>query len=339
MSLIRFNDKTIHGLCLTLALAAPIVYLFGSLFFALSGAHGEQLFSDEATTQELDISYINPETGIQYTRLGYQQNYGTAVYWNQSGGEGYVNLSKTGLRFGYFQWIPWQGTILTHNEPNNYIALYINEDEISIEEIISETEENVCASMYIEDENGIDAYYVELFYSWEEGEGTKLFNEIYIKNNNVWGISSGDNPFEWSLPSFDFQYFSHIPLEKYNLIKDYIYLPFDQPYKTVDTGELKSYSNYLFGQFFAHDNFLATSGKAVLEGTENYGFQPLGDFVRYTDTNFLHLGTLPYGALAYGYAYYAAHVIILDLIMHLVLFIPRLIKRITHQIEGGGRYE
>lgn len=63
-----FKPKTIRRLCLVLALAFPMVYLVGTLFFGLNGAHGTFALSNGGSMASV---FSNPFDGSDFvTALG-----------------------------------------------------------------------------------------------------------------------------------------------------------------------------------------------------------------------------------------------------------------------------
>lgn len=265
----KLSGKTINSLALCVALAAPLVYLFGSLFMGLAGAHGEQIYGD-SLKEEKEITVRNNdfllnkwpsserwETQSQTNVISFQfqmETPFTVTYTNQT------------LQTNSQTWLFW------YDDDGTYIG------------------NNVWYNTY--------SFTVTLNY--------KKYILAYWNINPTSGAYIGEN---WETK------FTSTTIE--------------------ENSEKENYSRYIFGQFFTQDNFLAESGREVLNGTPLYGFEPIGELVRYTDENMLHLGNLSYGPLVIGYTYYCAHVIIVDLIFYTGSFIPRLIKKTINKLEGG----
>lgn len=92
----------------------------------------------------------------------------------------------------------------------------------------------------------------------------------------------------------------------------------------------------LFGLFFP-DNFLSALGTEIVTDTTNiFGFKPFADLIYYVDANMLHFArdASKMGLTLYGFFYWSAHVLLLDLVFFAATFIIRFFKRIINKLEG-----
>lgn len=86
---------------------------------------------------------------------------------------------------------------------------------------------------------------------------------------------------------------------------------------------------------FGGSNFITSLGISVINGSA-LGFPPFVTFFRFINDNlFGFTGGL--GAFLLGYCFYASHVVALDLVAYILLFIPRLIKKIVSLFERGSK--
>ena len=84
-------------------------------------------------------------------------------------------------------------------------------------------------------------------------------------------------------------------------------------------------------------NWLTDLGYVIATDAEHaMGFQPVATFVEYIDGNMLHLATSNayWGLFIYGYVYWCFHVILIDLAVYAIMFVPRLIFRVLSKLEG-----
>lgn len=89
-----------------------------------------------------------------------------------------------------------------------------------------------------------------------------------------------------------------------------------------------------FNSMFPSGNFLETIGTDVL-GASPVGFVPFAEFIKYFDSNLLHFSSNQLGLMAYGYFYYAAHVLLIDLAFFVCTFFVRFIKWIVNRFMKG----
>ena len=277
MKMRKLSGKTINSLALCVALAAPLVYLFGSLFMSLAGAHGEQMYAQgEMTEQWIETNAY--ELGKNY-RLTINDELNQSVIdktTNQSFNF-LFSLNSYQCQKLIYQVTSTNKRLLLETTQNTYPGLLTY--TISTQTLVTDTAMPWIMTFTCDAQ-------AKSFLDFANGRYTKL---------EVLQLA----PSETSLEN------------------------------------KASYSEYIFGQFFTYDNFLAESGREVLNGTPMYGFEPIGELVRYTDQNMLHLANLSYGPLVVGYTYYCAHVLIVDLIFYIGSFIPRLIKKCINKLEGG----
>lgn len=104
------------------------------------------------------------------------------------------------------------------------------------------------------------------------------------------------------------------------------------------TYDLVNDGSYLFTHFFETDNFITSIGNNALSASP-IGFTPFADLIQWLDTNMLHFstGSVGVGVMAYGYFYWVAHVLLLDLVFYLSVFFIRVIKRVLDRLEGGAQ--
>lgn len=266
----KLSGKTINSLALCVALAAPLVYMFGSLFMYLAGAHGNM----ELANDETELRILNKDN---FTK-------------GQDASTNNMNDLNTDARFACSQ-------------------IYEVKEESYTFNIQGTINSAAQWRTYYYDSTG-----------------------AYIVTKTKYGTAIGQSFVETTPSTAKYARFSYFGIND----------PNSSTYFVLQSATIEGYtrtltdnSKYLFGQFFAQDNWLAVSGREVLEATPQYGFEPIGELVRYTDANMLHLANLSYGPLVIGYTYYCAHVIIVDLIFYIGSFIPRLIKKTINKLEGG----
>lgn len=97
-----------------------------------------------------------------------------------------------------------------------------------------------------------------------------------------------------------------------------------------------SYSNsdYVFGQFFANDNFVSKIGDDVLSDSP-VGFEPFADFFKFIDGNMLHMGSTQLGKMAYGYMYWCAHVLVFDFAFMCCTFFITFFEKVFDKFGGS----
>lgn len=258
-----FRPKTMRRMVVFLAMVAPAVYLFGSLFSALSGAHGTQVFADGISEQTVDY----PVTMMRGK-------------WLDADGTVYdVSWTWLSEKIDIYP----TGGVYTFDYPvtdvvNTLYGYYSGDTFVSRGVFSSNT-----GSYSFELPDGID--------------GIRL------------GLSFSNSPNTLSV----------------SLTGHF-----------TDMGtyfDAVGNSNYIFGQFFDKDNFLVKWGENAI--SENpFGFAPFGYFWRYLDVNVLHLSNDQVGLMAYGYMYYASHVLLFDVGFILVTFFLTFIQKVADKIGG-----
>lgn len=89
-----------------------------------------------------------------------------------------------------------------------------------------------------------------------------------------------------------------------------------------------------FASMFPSGNFLEAIGTDVLSNSP-VGFVPFADLLKFFDTNLFHFSSNQLGLMAYGYFYYAGHVLLIDLIFFACTFFIRFIKWIVDRFMKG----
>lgn len=96
----------------------------------------------------------------------------------------------------------------------------------------------------------------------------------------------------------------------------------------IDSGSASSQTD-----FFVTGNVVEQWGQDVLSAS-SHGFAPIAELFKYVDANLLHLGDLQVGKMAYGYAYYSAHVLIFMLLYEIGTFFISWIRHIVNKFGG-----
>lgn len=323
------KTKHLRRLAVFLAMIAPAVYLFGTSFSALTGAHGERILED---TSYITPSYDDLMTAENFsygafdwtnehgTRLGFSLGYlelsdyydGFNLNANSFGISCYPNNSDT-----YDHGLGFSGEQEIDLSINYYLD--INSLEIEVAEALSSVD--MYTAGYVESGGAITAFIIissnqnnEILYFYYTGEDW----------DEALDLDVGD--------SYAFIYFddgAHLPegIEWNDELRSY-FVP------TVKPVEVVSYPVTLFGSFFPADNFLVQWGENAISDNPA-GFAPFGAFWRYLDTNVLHLSNDQVGLMGYGYMYYASHVLLFDIGFIIVTFFLDFIQRIFEKFTGG----
>ena len=93
----------------------------------------------------------------------------------------------------------------------------------------------------------------------------------------------------------------------------------------------------LWNSLFPNDNWLVQLGLDIVDnGSDMSGFSPFAELIAYLDSNMLHFyeNGSSLGAMAYGYVYYCAHVLIFDVVFYAGTFILRIFKKLLYKMEG-----
>lgn len=336
----RIGKKFIHHACLLGALVAPAVYLFGSMFMGLAGAHGEQLWAQEAGQTEYWVEY----EGEQYKYIDFSEYYFyvevqeystgnlTLSYFNErlyinvfdwTNATVYGNIQYDSAQlanYGYTYWaytkglninayIPEESTF--DNELNEKVCFTVWQDDAD-SEVVSYWE------VFI-DEEGYSIEYWDMSYSdlemAYEGTGPNLFDILVSDSIQLFGDGKGYGamifPETWVIDHY-INYNWHS--ETYN----------------------QNYTDGVFGNFFPRGNFLEKWGNDAISDNP-VGFAPFGQLFRYLDDNMLHFGLNgnQAGLMAYGYMYWIGHVFIADLALCCLVFIPKLLRKIVDKVGGN----
>lgn len=248
------KSKNIRRICVLFAMLAPVIYLFGSLFSALGGAHGQQIFADGE-----NVSY-NYKLGV------------IKDTWINSEGVFYRN----------------GGSVVS-----DYLEI---DDDLG----------------YIQTDQTVDwVYYFDS-------------ERVFINR-----VSVSSNSFRLSTSSGAYAIFGRFV----GFVGDYFVLNYPDV-TSLPSISAASYSDYVFKNFFAKDNFLVQWGENAISETP-FGFAPFGAFWRYLDTNVLHLSNVQIGLMGYGYMYYCCHVLLFDIAFILVTFFLDFIQKVNDKVVGG----
>lgn len=252
----RLSKKSAHRIIVSMGLVAPIVYLFGSLFFALNGAHGVQLFADDPNTNvivndvHLDQNvWVNTETGEPFMVAGdYATSYKISLLPDSSVAYSFTNATST-WRVFFYSGDTFLRVVAIQNEGSLYDA---NADSFRI-----------CSRG-----NDVSA---RLTFTYSDG------------------------------PSF---------------------------------ASSVNFSDYIFAQFFAKDNFLKQWGMNTLSDNP-VGFAPFATFIKFFDTSLIHGADSQIALMMYGQLYYMLHIMLFDLVYHVLVFMPNLITSVFNKFGGG----
>lgn len=254
------KSKNIRRICVLLAMLAPVVYLFGSLFAGLTGAHGTQVFADYESAESVEVSLVN--------RIDIDSN----------------------------------GQLVTGGVNTFASSDYYHFDSNVTFEVFGETSSNF----------NIRPYFYDSDYNFLS----------YINMTNArTGVVDFSNGYYVRFASYFVGQSVTVLLTGFDVVSD-AYL------------SAVRYSDYVFGQFFAKDNFLEQIGKDVLSDNP-HGFVPFASFWKYLDENMLHMGNMQLGLMGYGYVYYCCHVLLFDIAFILVTFFLDFIQKVNDKVVGG----
>lgn len=265
------KTKHFRRLAVFLAMIAPAVYLFGSLFSALTGAHGTEVFAEPIYTE-------------QYVQV-----------------DGFSNDGDYKISFDVVSYLA--------SEPSSFnldFDFELNGREFKNLKCFYHSDNRY----YVQARN--DSLGFAYFYSYRPSDGDYRYDLA-----SPWIVFSGVE-------------FSYLPISSdYLTIFKLVYVPSAEVPENAG-----AYSDYVFKNFFAKDNFLVQWGENAI--SENpHGFAPFGAFWRYLDANMLHLSGQQIGLMGYGYLYYACHVLLFDVGFVLVTFFLDFIQRIADKFTGG----
>lgn len=328
-----FKPKNIRRMTVFLALLAPLVYLFGSQFAALAGAHGEEVLADDDSLVAPDYDELMTRENFSYGAFDWDNEHGTRLGFSL----GYYRLvvnEDTNCTFGGTFHGVFQNGVMQENDSNfglgfsrvygedvEFISVLID-FELHYDEYYIYSEGNFYFPFYmvsltgftqyiacIVSSEGIQAYYFD-DPDWVEWEF-----EWPIDDSNLYAVYFDDGR---NLPE---------GVQWNDELRSY-FVP------TVKATQQASYSSTLFGSMFGHDNFLIAIGRNALSDDPK-GFAPFGSFWSYLDENVLHLADSDIGLMGYGYMYYAAHVLLFDIGFMLLTFFLSFIQKIGDRFAGG----
>lgn len=308
----KVNGNKVKKFTLLMALLAPMIYLFGTLFEALKGSSGNVVLS-QGETSYVDMSVtLNNDV---YKRVMYYPDITPVSATFALSDSSYYVYFGDGV---YYTTSPSSVTATNLSPVNDfdgyrfYLRCFVSSGRIGYSSLLA-SDECFCFSLS-------DYRYFEMFGTSVSYLGT---NETsFSVREDVAYIYSNAEPLSFT---YLFSGNSNIDLVRR--------IPVLQPTVVVPASE--NLSDYLFSQFFASDNFLAVSGRKVIDGTPDYGFEPAADLIRFVDGNMFHLVNVEYGPIVIGYIYYAFHVVCVFLIFNLLMFFPHLIENVYEKFERG----
>lgn len=371
----KFTKKNVRRLCVTMALIAPFVYLFGSLFTYLAGAHGNFIVNDESYVTYSDeyteeLSFIESDDDpfpVDYFALDVLYGStlrvdGSLVSATSSSLSAYLDgevvysssLPDVSLRSaGSFRDSLDSSGILTRNtgvllgsavslssvskndsNPDSYLyyfshsyrASYASDVICNLLPTISPYPLNSagCAVVpnsdvvYFNLKGLINDNDVSHAWQWLSDSGVVFYFGSSPRTSDVRGFSSS---FSGSFDNLVFDSSVAQPA----LFSSYL------NYSVVSD----SNNDYLFGQFFARDNFVSEIGKDALSD-DPHGFVPFASMLRFVDDNMLNIGSLQVGLMAYGYFYWCAHVLLLMVLFDLTTFFITWVSHIGDKFGGNA---
>lgn len=334
---LKLTRKGIKRLITTMALIAPIVYLFGTMFTYLNGAHGELLVNDEPT------SYV-PKTYEEAMQVD-NFSYGDWEWENEHGTRFGFSLGRFSLELEYkadFRLYGMRnGVAVTDSSSNDFnygLGFPSYDDWLNDLNYISVAwdEYYFYELEYMFTGNGYFAFYLvpalDIEYSGVfayvfDSQGAHLYlNDV----GQGWDIVDDDYP-------LDDRTFHHVFFDDgANLPQGFEWNDELRSYfvPTLKTHETTSNSNYLFGQMFPHDNFLSKIGADAVSDNP-HGFAPFGAMLKFVDENMLHLADTDIGLMGYGYFYYSAHVLLFVLMFDLTTFFIHFVNKLGDRFAGG----
>lgn len=342
----KFSKKTAHRLLIFLGMFAPIAYLFGSMFFGLAGAHGEQIYKDDVIVQRNDYDYLMQNENFSYGAFDWENEHGQRIGFSlgslmvesstfeldflispdASGISVYYNTGAvTNCGLGFFGSIQENyASIIFDNGPDFYV------DETTF-----------TSSTY--------SYYWAFGFDMANGE-KDIFVFTFVNGNNSflwWNFDNGIVNHDTGTPEdFDFSMsfnmyfddFSSFDVDSYalgsasasdmELLHSYI----DMKIKPVQSD---TYTASVFGQFFPRDNFLQKIGENALSEAP-VGFAPFSAMFRYLDSSVFHGSNSEIALMLYGEVYWSLHVVMADLVYHVLVWIPNLVNRVFDWFDSKG---
>lgn len=245
-----FKPRCLRRIFLCLAMLFPIVYLCGGLFFALAGAHGEQMFAEPVYVQDyVDINNISGNGNYKLHVTGSFENYLKNDFTNQN------------IYFDYTY----------NNNEYTYVRIF-NYDNVRY----IGTERLATYNFFADYNIVTDTYYQYQYYDFYGDETLNTFT-YFLDNYSI---------------SYNLQKLVNVPTE-------------------VISENNSAYTDFIFSQPFAKDNFITTLGKDLINGSTK-GFNPMNELFRTINTNIMHFeDTDGLAMFGLGYVYYAVNVLII----------------------------
>lgn len=330
-----FKPKNIRRMTVFLALLAPLVYLFGSQFAALNGAHGEEVLADDNAMVATDYDELMTPENFSYGAFDWENEHGNRLGYSL-GCYKLTVLQDTETYFSGTYFGVWSYGMAYDSDCNfglgfsgayesnydEYITLLVTSDHLYRDDYTMPDRDFYFPFYFVSNTN---VYMV--FSGFMTVDGI----EIFLWDDDAWNIVDSDD-FVIDDTTEYFVYFDdgrNLPegVEWNDELRSY-FVP------TVKATQPASYSSTLFGSMFGHDNFLIDIGRNALSDDPK-GFAPFGSFWSYLDSNVLHLGDSDIGLMGYGYMYYAAHVLLFDIGFMLLTFFLSFIQKIGDRFAGG----
>lgn len=342
-----FKPKNIRRMTVFLALLAPLVYLFGSQFAALAGAHGEEVLADGNALVAPDYEELMTPDNFSYGAFDWENDeyyrYGFSLgvldigYYN--GDSNIIRLHRLGVSTS----VSGRATFINGGlgfafpDPSEEVR---DSFRISVNSSSSGGAHIQFNFGYDVEQNGYFGFYTV------SGDSVTAFvchydaiNEYENFYSYSYDLSSGDWLETYVFSQYNFYTSGHLLLyfdDGQNLPEGVEWNDELRSYfvPTVKATQQASYSSTLFGSMFGHDNFLVDIGRNALSDDPK-GFAPFGSFWSYLDSNVLHLADSDIGLMGYGYMYYAAHVLLFDIGFMLLTFFLAFIQKIGDRFAGG----
>lgn len=308
-----FRPKCMRRMAVFMALVAPIVYLFGVAFSGLMGAHGNSPFdsSDEIVLEDKEIIYSQ-----SFGRGSFNHTFDGNVL---TGNNGYYSGSVSSSSNDLFN-------LVTIPVIGGHVYCYCTFAD-------GPNMSNATWQLWLSNPDlSLIRYYVSTYVVFSvPNDDTVTFRCAFYPGQ--YDVSFITNLFDLSVMYPDSPTYESLAAD-FDVSKP---LPFSMASNVlVPVYGVPDGSQYWFSQFFAKDNFLSRWGENAI--SENpYGFAPFGYFWRYLDSNVLHLSNDQAGLMAYGYMYYASHVLLFDVGFILVTFFLSFIQKVGDKIGGEER--
>lgn len=303
----RLSFRFCRRALLILAILFPIVYLCGGFFFALAGAHGENVLATEETSivEKKFVSYKQMLVGNAIYSNNYYLDFSTDDTSNKNYGPG----------FGTLDMVRGHKYVLLCNDfvLNNANGYWLFNTSGLYQSIPLST----SSSIFTFNNNGSTSFTFVL-------NGTSDTSLRIIKGFlNLFDLSYmfglGYEPsLQEFLSYFPNKYYTFGTYEHYEL--NIFGVPTEQ--------------NMLFYHLFGTNNFITDLGKGVLYDTA-FGFPPFRDMFNWFNDSVMHIESDDaLGVFGLGYAYYALNVVAVYELVVLVLMVFTLPLKITDKFMG-----